>query len=80
MEIGTTGLAQFSGLIFQEPLIELRGREGYKRYDEMRRNSPIVSALLLSFKNPIRSTSWTFSSEKDNDPRLDILNQAIDNM
>ena len=81
VEIGVTGLAQFTGLIFQEPLTELRGKEAYKRYDEMRRNSPIISALLLSIENPIRGTSWNFSSDKgDNDPRLILLNDAITNM
>lgn len=81
VEVGTSGLAQFSGLIFQEPLIELRGKEAYKRYDEMRRNSPIVSALLLSIENPIRSTSWNFASDLgEDDPRLELLNMSIENM
>lgn len=80
-EVGTSGLAQFSGLIFQEPLVELRGKEAYKRYDEMRRNSPIISALLLSIENPIRSTSWTFASDQgDDDPRLEIMNRSLEEM
>lgn len=80
-EIGTTGLAQFSGLIFQEPLIELRGKEAYKRYDEMRRNSPIIAGLILSIENPIRSTSWNWASDDgDTDPRLDLLERAEMNM
>ncbi len=80
MEVGTTGLAQFTGLIFQEPLVELRGKEAYKRYNEMRLNSPIIGALLLSIENPLRSTSWTFSSNVANDPRLDLLQAARRNL
>lgn len=80
-EVGTTGLAQFSGLIFQEPLIELRGKEAYKRYNEMRLNSPIVGALLLSIENPLRSTKWEFHSDtSDDDPRLELLNAARANL
>lgn len=80
LEVGTTGLAQFTGLIMQEPLVELRGREAYKRYNEMRLNSPIIGALLLSIENPLRTTSWTFASNVPNDPRLDLLRRARENM
>lgn len=80
LEVGTTGLAQFTGLIFQEPLVELRGKEAYKRYNEMRLNSPIIGALLLSIENPLRSTSWTFSSNIADDPRLELLEAARANM
>jgi len=80
LEVGVTGLAQFSGLIFQEPLVELRGREAYKRYNEMRLNSPIIGAMLLSIENPLRSTSWNFASDTDNDPRLDLLEAARANL
>lgn len=77
LEVGTTGLAQFSGLIFQEPLAELRGKEAYKRYNEMRLNSPIVGALLLSIENPLKSMSYTFVSDKGpDDPRIDLCNRA----
>lgn len=80
-EVGTTGLAQFSGLIFQEPLKELRGKEAYNRFNEMRLNSPIVGALLLSIENPLRATSWEFRSDtSDTDPRLDLLEAARANL
>jgi hypothetical protein len=81
LEVGTTGLAQFSGLIFQEPLVELRGREACKRYNEMRLNSPIIGAALLSIENPLRSTSWNFTSEDGaDDPRLELLDRARKNL
>lgn len=80
-EVGTTGLAQFSGIIMQEPLIELRGKEAYKRYNEMRLNSPIVGAMILSIENPLRSTSWNFASDEgEDDPRLQLLNDARANL
>lgn len=75
-EIGHTGLAQYNGIIQEDFLREMRGKEGYKRYNEMRLNSPTVGAFLLAYKHPIRAMSWTFSSEVENDPRLEILESA----
>lgn len=80
LEVGTTGLAQFTGLIMQEPLVELRGTEAYKRYNEMRLNSPIIGSLLLSIENPLRQVSWTFASDIPDDPRLDLLKTARENL
>jgi len=51
-EIGNTGLAEFSGQIHEDFLRELRGAEGYKRYNEMRLNSAVVGALLLRDRRP----------------------------
>lgn len=80
-EIGATGLAQFSGIIQSDFLRELRGIEGYRRFREMTLNSPIVGGLLLAYRHPILSMEWTFSStDGDNDPRLEILNAAWENM
>lgn len=75
-EIGSAGLAQFSGIIQDEFLRELRGKEGYKRYDEMRRNSPNVGAALLAIENLIRQVSWNFVSGDENDPRVEFLEEA----
>ena len=79
-EIGATGLAQFSGLIQADFLREMRGLEGYKRFNEMRMNSAIVGSLLLSIRMPILAMEWTPTSEDEGDPRLEILQAAIDNM
>lgn len=79
-EIGSTGLAQFSGRIQQDFLKELRGLEGYRKFDEMRSNSPVVGALLLAIRQPILAMEWTFNSTVENDPRLEICNAALENM
>ena len=68
-EIGVTGLSEFSGSIRDDFLKELRGKEGYKRYNEMRLNSPIVAGLLQAIENPLRQLDWTFDSSEENDPR-----------
>ena len=80
-EIGATGLAAFSGVIQEEFLRELRGKEAFKRYDEMRRNSPVVGALLLAIEQALRAIEWTFASEEgDDDPRLQLVNDARANL
>ncbi len=80
-EIGSTGLSVFSGQIAQDFLRELRGKEAYKRYDEMRLNSPVVGALLFAIEQSIRHCEWSFQSDQgENDPRLELLNAAFNNM
>lgn len=79
-EIGSTGLAEFNGTIQDEFLRELRGKEGYKRFDEMRRNSPIVGAALLAVENLIRQISWDFTSDDENDVRVEFLDEAREGM
>lgn len=79
-EIGHTGLVQYGGIIQEDFLREMRGKEGYKRYNEMRLNSAVVAAMLLAIENPLRSMSWTFSSEAENDPRVELLDTARNNL
>jgi hypothetical protein len=79
-EIGATGLVQFSGRIQEDFLREMRGIEGYKRFQEMRLNSPVVGSLLLAIRMPILSMEWTFAADDENDPRLEIANASLENM
>jgi hypothetical protein len=79
-EIGTTGLSQFSGIIQADFLREWRGKEAYKRSDEMRRNSPVIAALLQANELSIRKVSWTFTSDIEGDPRVELLDEARENM
>lgn len=79
-EIGSTGLAQFSGLIQADFLREMRGIEAYKRFEEMRLNSAVVGGLLLAFRMPILAMKFEPHSDQENDPRLELLQAALDNM
>lgn len=80
-EQGYTGLVEFSGQIQEDFLREMRGKEAYKRFDEMRRNSPIIAALLLANEQAIRKVSWEFTSDEgEDDPRLELLEAARENM
>lgn len=80
-EIGKQGLDHWSGYITQEFLTELRGKEGFKRFNEMRLNSAVVTALLTSIEQSIRSCDWNFTSDLGpDDPRLLLLEDSFDNM
>ena len=80
-ELGRTGLADWSGHIQEDFLRELRGKEAYKRYDEMRRNSPIIGALIQAVEQSIRVVSWEYTSDDGpEDQRLEFLNASLDNM
>lgn len=80
-EIGYTGLAEWSGRIQEDFLKELRGRKGYKRYNEMRLNSPVVGAMLLAIEQSIRTVTWNYVSvEGEDDPRVEFLKNALAGM
>src|SRR5512139_3980011 len=79
-ELGVTGLAEWSGQIQEDFLREWRGKEAYKRANEMRLNSPVIAALLLANELSIRGVSWEFHSDTDNDPRVELLEAARDNL
>ena len=80
-EIGFSGLAEWSGMIAEDFIRELRGKQGYKRFNEMRLNSPIVGALLYAIEQSIRSLSWNYSSsEGEDDPRIEFLQDALSGM
>jgi len=80
-EIGYTGLAEWSGQIQEDFLRELRGKDGYARYNEMRLNSPIVAALILAIEQAIRGIDWQYVSDAgEEDPRIEFLDAALDGM
>ena len=58
IEIGTTGLNQWSGQITEEFLKELRGSRGRRTYDEMRRNDPVIGAFLFAIEMALRQMDW----------------------
>jgi phage gp29-like protein len=79
-EIGTTGLTEWSGQIQEDFLRELRGKNAYKRYNEMRLNSPVVSAMLLAIEQSVRGVDWNWIAETEDDPRIELLEAAMENM
>jgi hypothetical protein len=82
-EKGHTGLIVYNGVIQEEFLKDLRGKEGYKRYQEMRLNSPVIGSMLLYHEQAIRKVSWNFvnkDNRKAQDERVDFLNKCREYM
>jgi len=80
-EIGYSGLNEWSGRIQEEFLTELRGQDGYKKYNEMRNNSPAVGAMLLAAEQSIRGVDWQYVSDVgEEDPRVEFAQDAMDGM
>lgn len=82
-DLGDTGLNKTGwGEVGDEFLREWQGAtEKAKRVREMLSNSPVVGALRMATEMPLRDIDWRFvSDEGENDPRLLLLNDALDAM
>jgi hypothetical protein len=62
---GTSGTSIFSGYFSEEYLQQLRGRQGAKVFDEIRRSEAQVSMLLNAVMNPIKSATWEFEAASE---------------
>lgn len=73
-EIGVTGLSSWGGRITEDFLSEMRGANGYKRFNEMRLNSPIIGGMLSAVTLSIRGVKWSYTSKLgEGDPRLTLI-------
>lgn len=57
-ELGVSGLERFGGVIQMDPLRELRGKDGMRRFKEMEHNDPIIGGLLFAIDYLIRQVEW----------------------
>lgn len=76
-ELGVTGL-KFDGYgyIHEEFLAELRQpAKRYKVFNEMRENSPVISAMLRAIELPIQKAEWRIEGE-EGDERVEFLEGA----
>ena len=58
LEVGRSGLARFSGMIYEEFLPVLRGRSGVRVYTEMQRNDSVIGACIQAYEQTIRNVEW----------------------
>lgn len=80
-EVGYTGLNEWMGVIREDFNRKLSGKEGYKRYNEMRMNSPVVGSMLLAYELAVRGVQWQYvSDEGPDDPRIEFATEALDGM
>lgn len=80
-ELGYPGLNQWNGFVKEDFLKEMRGKEAYKRFNEMRLNSPIVGSLLTAIEQSIRGIEWNYVSDNgEEDQRIGFLDGALEGM
>jgi hypothetical protein len=58
-EYGVAGLSHANGIITEEFLKELRGRQGASVYRQMSENDAIIGAILASIEATLRAVDWT---------------------
>ena len=66
-EIGSTGLAQYGGLVREDFLSALQGRSRYATYREMADNHPVIGAVLHSVEMLVRGVEWTVQPQDEQD-------------
>ena len=80
-ELGYSGLSAWSGTVTEEFVSELNSlKKRYKAFNEMRSNSPIIGGLLYAIKQGIRSVDWQFTSNQEDDERVEFLEEARETM
>src|SRR3990170_1812311 len=83
IELGVTGLRQYSGQIVEEFLPILRGRRGMFVYREMSNNDPVVGSFLFAVEMLIRQVPWTVepaSDEPEDVDRAEFLESCLYDM
>lgn len=68
IEIGTTGLVRYSGLVSEEFLTELKGQRGVMVFKEMRDNDAAVGAIIFAIEMIIRQLEWVVKPSDPNNP------------
>lgn len=66
-ELGGTGLEQWSGIVSEEFLNQLRDRLGLKVFREMSSNDAVVGAMLYGLEMLMRPVQWTVEPFHDPD-------------
>ena len=56
--IGSSGLKQFSGYIYEEFDPKLTGTKAFKVFREMAENDPVVGSMLFGIESLFRQLRW----------------------
>jgi len=68
IEVGSSGLKQFSGILDDEFLRELRGAKGAAIYREMARNDAVVGASLFAYTTLAKEATFRIDPAEVDDP------------
>lgn len=82
-ELGRTGMRRWGGRVQEEFDPNLRGPQGMKRFDEMRRNDPDVGAILTAIEMACQSVEWNVEPGGDttaDQAAADFIDESMQDM
>jgi hypothetical protein len=82
-EFGSSGLTRFGGNVRQEMLRDLQGKRGRIKYQEMRRNNPVIAAVFFAVESFLREVSFFAEAASDDSAdqeAAEFLDQCLDDM
>jgi len=84
MEVGSSGLQQSGGIIRDDFLRQLQGKQAFANYREMADNDPVIGAMLSSIEMIIRAVDWSVEPADANDPaavkEAEFISECISDM
>jgi hypothetical protein len=83
IEIGRTGLKEYGGILAEEFLTELQGKQALEVYREMRENDATVGAILFAVEMLMRQVEWKVEvngGEKIDVDKADFLSDCMEDM
>ena len=79
-EVGLTGLNRASGIVREEFLRQLSGRNGVKVYKEMRDNDHVVGATIFCIDSLMRQVEWRVDEEDAGPDMAEFLESCMHDM
>jgi hypothetical protein len=79
-ELGSTGLPQFGGYVYDEILPELSGARWRKIVKQMTSNDPVINAVLFAIEMLVRQVTWDIkaaSSAQEDQEAAEFLRGAL---
>lgn len=83
VELGATGLEINAGLVREEKLRQLQGRQGVQLYAELRDNDPIIGASLTAMETLVRGMDWDVQAagtDQDDLEKAFLLKSSMEDM
>jgi hypothetical protein len=69
MEVGSAGLHQNGGIVADDFLRQLQGKQKYANFREMADNDPVIGGYLNGIEMIVRSVDWSVRPADENDER-----------
>lgn len=82
-ELGSTGLEQYHGYIYEEFLTNLSGEKKGDIYREMSENDPVIGSILFAIEKLIRQIEWSvepYSTEDEDLRKAEFLESCMGDM